>query len=99
MSDTERGMGVPEGEQTYTERLVRTRYPDGTIVDGEPCVVGEGTTPRWALGQLAAAMDRPLLPPGATTRILTRKVTTYATPWVEVAEAEPEVGEPGSSRE
>jgi hypothetical protein len=79
--ETPRKVGVPTGETTYREVMIRSEYPDGTSVDSEPARIGGPTLN--ALRDFAAAMTSPT-PRARPIRTIRyeRSVTVYATEWV-----------------
>ncbi len=91
---SEREVGVPEGEHTYTEQVVRFHYADGTIEDGDPWIDGERTPLSEMVGKVGKALGRPATPAGTRREVLTRKVTTFATPWIPLPDPEPEEVQP-----
>ncbi|HET7055731.1 MAG TPA: hypothetical protein VFI12_04660 [Thermomicrobiales bacterium] len=77
-----RRFGVSEGRTERIERMVRSEYPDGTVVDSEPVEVAQGAVPTWA--GIAGMFTRMKEPPGTSRRVFTRRVTVEAGPWTEV---------------
>jgi hypothetical protein len=78
----ERRYGVPEGHESYRERVTRTIHPDGTITDSDPLRVREdGIGPNMFMGQRVRLFGSPN---GDRIKVLERTVTTTATAWVEV---------------
>jgi len=78
----ERRISVPEGHESYRERITRTIYPDGTINDSDPLRVrDDGIGPGSFMGQRVILVGSPR---GDRVKVLERTVTTTATAWVEV---------------
>lgn len=85
MSDKARRVSYPVGEDAFTEYMIRTTYPDGTISDTEPERVG---APRVAFGDMVSGIIRSA-EVGVTRQRFERKATTYVSPWAPVDPARP----------
>ena len=72
--------GVPAGRTERVERMTRTIYPDGTMVDSEPAT-GKPVALTWAAlsGMFSAASE----PKGTLHQVFTRTVVTEASEWTE----------------
>lgn len=98
MAEDYRRVGVAEGNDEYTEHLVREVYPDGSIVDGDPQRGSPADAIKVVVPGLTLRTKRAEQDRIRTVRMI-RTVRTQATPWAEyVPGARPPEPAPASSQ-
>lgn len=82
---------IPEGSHAWQEYTIRREMPDGRVVDSDP--MSEGSA---MMARSFAIFARP---PAARVVVRRRRVSTFASPWEDVAVAENDDGSPAPAED